>query len=451
MKLLLHICCAPCAIMCVQTLREEGIEPVGFWENPNIHPFTEYRSRRSTLEEYARSVKLEMIFHGDYGLRTFVKTVAADIDRRCVECYRMRFRKTAQYAAEHGFTHFSSTLFISPYQNHALMKKVAEEAAEEYGVEFLYRDFRPWFKEGQERAREMGLYMQKYCGCVFSEEDRYNRKAKDPMTEEGIRAGLQTRWAGRGVLCCETEMDSTNTRAKELARDGAPHGSVAVCDKQTAGRGRMQRIWETPEGLALTQSMVLRPTLAPEQVQLITFAAAVASAKAIEELCPGLKPGIKWPNDIVISGKKCAGILCEMAMDGGTLAYVIPGVGINVNQTMFPPDLRSKATSLLIECRRKNAAHPFISREKLLCAYLRHMEDAVDALEENGMDGIAQESLTRSVTLNSQVRVSGTEYDFVGTAKAIDETGALIVTDEQGTDRRVLCGDVSVRGLMGYV
>lgn len=115
----------------------------------------------------------------------FVRRVVDDINGRCVECYRMRMDATAQYAAENGYTHFASTLFVSPYQNHELLRQCAEEAAEKYGVEFLYRDFRPRFREGQERARELGLYMQKYCGCVFSEEDRYrNRKKKKSETEE---------------------------------------------------------------------------------------------------------------------------------------------------------------------------------------------------------------------------------------------------------------------------
>ena len=126
--------------------------------------------------DYAKTIGLELIVHGEYGLRPFVKVVAEDIDGRCVECYRMRMCAAAQYAAENGFTHFTSTLFVSPYQNHELMKQVAEEAAEEFGVAFLYRDFRPYFREGQDRARELGLYMQKYCGCVFSEEDRYSKQ-----------------------------------------------------------------------------------------------------------------------------------------------------------------------------------------------------------------------------------------------------------------------------------
>ena len=178
MKLLLHICCAPCSIMCIETLRQEGIEPVGFWDNPNIHPYTEYRSRKNCLVDYAKDIGLELILHGDYGLRPFVQTVADNIDGRCVKCYSMRLYAAAHEAKEGGFDSFTSSLFISPYQNHELLREVAERAAAEYGVTFLYRDFRPLFRAGQERARELGMYIQKYCGCVFSEEERYLKAKK---------------------------------------------------------------------------------------------------------------------------------------------------------------------------------------------------------------------------------------------------------------------------------
>ena len=178
MKTLLHICCAPCANQCVAALWEENIEVTGFWYNPNIHPFTEYRERRNCLRAYAESVALPLLEKNDYGLRPFVRAVAEDIGNRCVKCYEMRLFETAKIAAAQGFDSFTSSLFISPYQNHELMKSVAERAAEEYGVEFLYRDFRELFKPGQEYAREHCFYMQKYCGCVFSEEERYLKKNK---------------------------------------------------------------------------------------------------------------------------------------------------------------------------------------------------------------------------------------------------------------------------------
>ena len=178
MNTLLHICCAPCANACITSLQEEGIAVTGFWYNPNIHPFTEYRARRNCLREYAQMIHLPLIEKNDYALRPFVRAVAEDIANRCVKCYEMRLFETAKTAKEQGFDSFTSSLFISPYQDHELMKRVAEQAAEEYGVTFLYQDFRPLFKEGQEKARELGFYMQKYCGCVFSEEERYLKKTK---------------------------------------------------------------------------------------------------------------------------------------------------------------------------------------------------------------------------------------------------------------------------------
>ena len=178
MKTLLHICCAPCANQPIESLRAEGIEVAGLWYNPNIHPFTEYRERRNCLRTYAEMIKLPVIERDDYGLRPFVREVAEDISGRCVKCYEMRLYETARQAKELGFDSFTSSLFISPYQNHELMKSVAERAADTYGVEFLYRDFRPYFKPGQERARELEMYIQKFCGCIFSEQERYLKKSK---------------------------------------------------------------------------------------------------------------------------------------------------------------------------------------------------------------------------------------------------------------------------------
>lgn len=176
MKTLLHTCCAPCSIYCVDSLRNEGIEPTSYWFNPNIHPYTEYRSRKTTLEEYAKSIGLPLIIDNTYGLRSFVKGVIDDLEHRCSYCYRVRLEQTAQYAAEHHFDSFSTTLLVSPYQKHEALIAAGEVAAEKYGIPFLYRDFRVGFRQGQDKARELGLYMQKYCGCIFSEEERYRMK-----------------------------------------------------------------------------------------------------------------------------------------------------------------------------------------------------------------------------------------------------------------------------------
>ncbi len=173
MKLLLHACCAPCSVQCIETLRDEGIEPVVFWFNPNIHPYTEYMSRRQALIDYAKVIGIELVIEGEYALREFVKFAIADLDNRCAYCYKTRLDAAALYAARNGFDAICSTLLISPYQNHDMIREIGEEVAANRGIKFLYRDFRPNFRLGQKQAKENGLYMQKYCGCIFSEEERY--------------------------------------------------------------------------------------------------------------------------------------------------------------------------------------------------------------------------------------------------------------------------------------
>ena len=174
MKLLIHTCCAPCSVYCIESLRKEEIEPIVYWFNPNIHPYMEYKARRDCLKEYTKSINVKAIFEENYGLQDFCKNVIGDLQNRCKNyCYKVRLEQTAKYAKEHGYTHFSTTLLVSPYQNHEALIEVAKQMAEKYDVEFLYRDFRVGFREGQTKARELGLYMQKYCGCIFSEEIRY--------------------------------------------------------------------------------------------------------------------------------------------------------------------------------------------------------------------------------------------------------------------------------------
>ena len=177
-RLLLHTCCAPCSVYCVESLRAEGLEPVSFWYNPNIHPYQEYKARRDALTGYAEAIGLALVVRENYGLREFVRAVAGDIDSRCAHCYACRLEETARYAAQNGFTHFSTTLLVSPYQDHEAICRTAQTMADRYGVAFFYRDFRPGFRQGQSRAREMDLYMQKYCGCVFSEEERYEKQIR---------------------------------------------------------------------------------------------------------------------------------------------------------------------------------------------------------------------------------------------------------------------------------
>ena len=187
MKLLMHTCCAPCSVYCIESLRAEGIEPTIFWYNPNIHPYIEYKNRRDCLREYVKTVGAKAIFMEEYGLDEFCKNVVGDIRNRCVNyCYPKRLAKTARYAAEHKFDAFTTTLLVSPYQKHEELKRVAKMLAEEYGVKFLYRDFRVGFRDGQQKAREAGMYMQKYCGCIFSEEERYQKQIERDLKNASI-------------------------------------------------------------------------------------------------------------------------------------------------------------------------------------------------------------------------------------------------------------------------
>lgn len=186
-NVLMHTCCAPCSLSCIEPLREEGIEPIAFWYNPNIHPWKEYEARRDCLLDFAPTIGMQTVVLEEYGLRDFVRHIAEDIDHRCTWCYEHRLEVTAKYAAEHGYEAFTSTLLASIYQRHDLIAQAAERYAKQYGVQFLYRDFRPNFRAGNAKARELGFYMQKYCGCVFSEEDRYQKainRAKERFAQQ---------------------------------------------------------------------------------------------------------------------------------------------------------------------------------------------------------------------------------------------------------------------------
>lgn len=177
MKLLLHTCCAPCSVYCIDSLRKENIEPTIYWYNPNIHPYMEYKARRDCLKEYTKIINVNSIFEEEYGLNDFCKNVINNLENRCSDyCYKVRLEQTARYAKENGYDTISTTLLISPYQKHEELKKIGESIASKYDLKFLYKDFRIGFREGQTKARELGLYMQKYCGCIFSEEDRYSKQ-----------------------------------------------------------------------------------------------------------------------------------------------------------------------------------------------------------------------------------------------------------------------------------
>ena len=178
MNVLLHICCAPCAIYPIRALREEGHQVTGFFYNPNIHPYYEYRKRLDTLINYAETVDLELKYDDDYPLEDFLRIVAYRESLRCEPCYHLRLSRTARFARRERFDCFTSTLFYSKFQQHETMKILAESLAHETDGIFLYQDFRPGWKEGVDASRSLGMYRQHYCGCLYSERERYMGKSR---------------------------------------------------------------------------------------------------------------------------------------------------------------------------------------------------------------------------------------------------------------------------------
>ena len=186
MKLLMHMCCGPCSCYPVERLRSEGVEPIGYFFNPNIHPYEEWRRRLSAARSFAEKVGLELIVDNRYGLREFLSRVLPLVNdedtilnadghhARCRVCYAWRLCSTAEYAAKHGFDAFTSTLLYSRHQNHELLRSMGESFARQHGIEFRYEDWREGWQRGIDLSVELGLYRQNYCGCVLSEEERFS-------------------------------------------------------------------------------------------------------------------------------------------------------------------------------------------------------------------------------------------------------------------------------------
>ncbi len=174
MKLLLHTCCAPCLIYPLEQLKDKGFVVTGFFYNPNIHSFLEYNKRKETLVELNKKTAIDIVYF-DYIPSEFFRAINLKENKpqRCAICWRLRLTKTAKAAKEKGFDAFSTTLLVSPYQDHELLKRIGTEISKEFKVIFYYEDFRPGFKKAQEIAKQKGLYRQKYCGCIYSEMDRH--------------------------------------------------------------------------------------------------------------------------------------------------------------------------------------------------------------------------------------------------------------------------------------
>ena len=266
----------------------------------------------------------------------------------------------------------------------------------------------------------------------------------DVITEAELRSQLEDGLAGSHLEYHE-ELDSTNNRAKRLGEEGAPDGTLVTADYQTAGKGRRGRGWVSERGTGIWMSLLLRPDVPPSSASMLTLVAAMAVVKGIKE-ATGLDSGIKWPNDIVMNGKKICGILTEMSAELEHIHYVVIGIGINANIREFPEEIREKATSLYLESGET------VVRSRVIAAVMKAMNQYYRVFVDHGdLTGFLEEYEEHLVNRGREVVVLAPGGEYQGISLGIDKTGELLVQLKDGTVNHVVSGEVSVRGIYGYV
>lgn len=266
----------------------------------------------------------------------------------------------------------------------------------------------------------------------------------DVMTKEELESLIDTGWAGKNVVYYP-ETDSTNLRIKQMGDEGAAHGTLAVADLQTAGRGRRGRSWSSPAGSSIYMSILLRPEISPDKAPMLTLVMASSVAEGIKE-CTGLPVQIKWPNDIIINGKKLVGILTEMSTQIDYINHVTVGVGINVNMKEFPDEIKETATSLFLESGN------VVRRAPLIASIMRRFEENYARfLETEDLSLLMEAYGSLLINKDREVMILGAKEQYKATALGINPEGELIVRREDGTEEAVYAGEVSVRGVYGYV
>ena len=263
------------------------------------------------------------------------------------------------------------------------------------------------------------------------------RKASDLLLPNEIRDGLDTIVFGKRDIVYFTETDSTNTRAKDLAVRGAPEGTLVICEKQTKGRGRKGRSWFSPSQGGIYTSLILKPSISPSEAPKITLLTAVVVAETLRSLT-GLSAIIKWPNDILINGKKIAGILTEMSTEMDSIDHIVVGLGLNVNTPDFPDDIREKATSLFIETGK------YFPRVRFIQEYLKWYEEYYEIFKRTGFEPVIKRWKELTNMIGQQITVEMVSKKYSGKVQDIDKDGVLILKDNNGKCHRIFSGDVTL-------
>ena len=278
---------------------------------------------------------------------------------------------------------------------------------------------------------------------MISEKESYEEIVTGSIyNETTIADQIHTKWAGKTVHFAR-EIDSTNLWIKRLAKEGAPEGTLALAEFQSAGRGRLGRSWEVPEGTSVMMSILLRPKFEPQYAPTLTLVMGMAVAKAVKSL--GFDVSIKWPNDVVVSHKKICGILTEMGVRDGKIDYAVIGVGIYVNIREFPEEMADKATSLYLESGKE------FDRSQIPGLVMEAFEEYYEKFAATcDLSGLKEEYESILANYNQPVRVLAKE-PYEGVARGITDGGELLVEKTDGTIVAVSAGEVSVRGLYSYV
>ena len=270
------------------------------------------------------------------------------------------------------------------------------------------------------------------------------KAAPDLMTEAEIKSLMHTDWVAKEVLYFDT-IDSTNTKAQELDEKGYPSGTLVVADKQESGKGRRGRSWVSPSGTGIFMTLMIKPDINPNNASMLTLVAALAVAKAITSVT-GEEAMIKWPNDIVVNGKKVCGILTEMNAQFDYINHIVVGIGINVHNESFPEEISQMASSLMIEAGGKR-----FHRAQIIAETMSYFEQYYDKfLKTQDLSALVREYDELLVNMNKAVRVLDPKEPFDGKAMGITPKGELIV-DTWESRKLVSSGEVSVRGIYGYV